>query len=334
MNASGMLLTNAAASLALFGGIEMAIFPRFLGTLAARCKDANTMRIEAITASDEGRHFSITLPKVKSSLTTIYGPAGSGKSAVADLIGHAVFGKHRVAASGSLAANGELVVEGHGGRYRIRASHDPGGRTRLTVAALGESPIDHHTIRRLVGNLSPVVLTPLCAVSFREPPNAARLLSPEFVAGFGRIAGEEGTLDNRRVSELAARRDLLAQELETRISTERHASKELEVRWSELDRLIRDEQQVAAAAEQRLKAVENSLAETDARLRYRRIELNVELRLAVERSARCGAAGGPRRPNLTLPADVDRTRRAGIASQGAPGASANRRSKISGRGCG
>src|SRR4029079_12108172 len=33
-----------------------------------------------------------------------------------------------------------------------------------------------------------------------------------------------------------------------------------------------------ASAEQRLKAVENSLAETDARLRYRRLELKVELR--------------------------------------------------------
>jgi DNA repair exonuclease SbcCD ATPase subunit len=236
------------------------------------------MRITAIIAHDAGRRFTITLAKIKGPLTAIYGPTGSGKSAVADLIGHAVFGKHRVAAPGHSAANGELVVEGPNGRYRIRASHDLTGHTRLTVSALNDSPIDHHTIRKLVGNLSPVVLTPLCAVSFREPPDLAKLLSPEFVVGFQRVTGEGGAHGTRRVTELAARRDLLAQELETRISTERRASKELEARWRELDRLVRDEQQQAAAAEQRLKAVENSLAETDARLRYRRIELNVELR--------------------------------------------------------
>ncbi|HVT29488.1 MAG TPA: AAA family ATPase, partial [Lacipirellulaceae bacterium] len=196
------------------------------------------MRITSIIAHDEGRRFTITLPSINGPLTAIYGPPGSGKSTVADLIGHAIFGKHRVASPGHWAANGELVVEGDGGRYRIRATHDRSGRTRLTVAALDDSPIDHHTIRRLVGNLSPVVLTPLCAVSFHESPDATRLLSPEFAAGFRRTGGELSTVDNRRVSELAARRDLLAQELETRISTERHASKQLEARWCELDRLI------------------------------------------------------------------------------------------------
>ncbi|HEX5471928.1 MAG TPA: hypothetical protein VFW73_08575, partial [Lacipirellulaceae bacterium] len=236
------------------------------------------MRITAILARDERRQFTFKLPNIVNPLTAVYGPAGSGKLMVADLIGHALFGKRRVATSGHSTVNGELVVEGAGGRYRVRASHDLGDQTRLTVSALDKSPIDHHTIRKLAENLSPVVLTPLCSVSFREPPNISRLLSPEFAAGLRQIAPAAGSGDDRRVTELAARRDLLAEELETRISTERHASKELEARWCELDRLIHDEQQVSTASEQRLKAVEHALAETDARLRYRRIELNVELR--------------------------------------------------------
>ncbi len=236
------------------------------------------MRIAAITAHDDGRRYTITLPTIKGPLTALYGPAHSGKSAVADLVGHALFGKHRVAPSGHLAADGELVVEDRGRRYRVRGVHDPHGHTRLTVAALDGSPVDQHTIRTMVGSLPPSVLTPLCAVTFRETPDVGRLLSPEFVAGFQRIAGEHTVHATRRVSELAARRDLLAQELETRIATDRHTSKDLEARWRELDRLVGDEQQRASATEQRLKAVEHSLAETDARLRYRRLELNVELR--------------------------------------------------------
>jgi hypothetical protein len=253
------------------------------------------MRIAAITAHDSGSLPAITLPKIRGPLTVVYGPAHSGKTVFAELVGHALFGKLSAQAVTEYVPNGELVVEAREGRYRIRRIRDAGGRSRLTVAALDGAPIDHHTIRKLAGNLSPAVLGPLCAVSFREPPDVAKLLSHEFASGFQRIAGESGTQSSRRVTELAARRDLLAQELESRIATERRASKDLEARWRELDRLVRDEQQQAAAAEQRLKAVENSLAETDARLRYRRLELNVELRWhtneppAPEPSAELGA---------------------------------------------
>jgi hypothetical protein len=258
------------------------------------------MRIAAITTHDSGRRYTVTLESIRGPLTAVYGPSQSGKSAVADLVGHALFGKHRVAAPGHTAADGELIVEDRDGRYRVRAAHDAHGHTRLTVAALehpsggAPSPIDHHTIRKLVGNLPPTVLTPLCAVSFRRPPDVCKLLSPEFTNAFQRIAGDSGSASTRRVTELAGRRDLLAQELETRIATERRASKDLEVRWRELDRLVRDEHNQAAAAEQRLKAVENSLAETDSRLRYRRLELNVELRWHT-----------PETPSAEQPVDID-----------------------------
>jgi DNA repair exonuclease SbcCD ATPase subunit len=235
------------------------------------------MRIAAITAHESGSLPAIDLSKIRGPLTAIYGPAHSGKTVLADLVGHALFGKVTPQSAADYAPNGELLVEAREGRYRIRRNRDASGRSRLTVAALDGAPVDHHTIRNLSGGLSPAILGPLCAVSFREPADIARLLSHEFVSGFQRISGEGGTHSSRRVTELAARRDLLAQELESRIATERRASKDLEARWRELDRLVRDEQQQAASADQRLKAVENSLAETDARLRYRRLELNVEL---------------------------------------------------------
>jgi DNA repair exonuclease SbcCD ATPase subunit len=236
------------------------------------------MRIAAITAHNEDRRYTVTFQSIRGPLTAVYGPAHSGKSGAADLVGHALFGKHRVATAGHRAADGELIVEDRGGRYRVRCVHDVSGHTRLTIAAVDGSPVDQHTIRKMVGGLTPSILGPLCSVSFRETPDATQLLSHSFASGFQAIAGEHSVHATRRVSELAARRDLLAQELETRLATDRRASKDLESRWRELDRLVRDEQQRCSAVEQRLKAVEHSLAETDARLRYRRLELNVELR--------------------------------------------------------
>src|SRR4051794_5519878 len=142
------------------------------------------MRIAAITAHDVARRYTVTLQAIRGPLTTVYGPAHSGKSGVVDLIGHALFGKHRVAAPGHTAADGELIVEDRGARYRIRSVHDGSGHTRLSIAAVDGSPVDQQTIRRMVGGLTPSILTPLCAVSFRESPDITRLLTESFANGF------------------------------------------------------------------------------------------------------------------------------------------------------
>ena len=146
--------------------------------------------------------------------------------------------------------------------------------TKLTVAALDSTPVDHRTVRSLTYGLPPHVLGPLCAVDFREPPALERLLSEEFARTFQSIGVRSPAVGCARIAELTARRDVLAQELETRIAGERRASKELDARWQELDRLVRQLQEQTAALDDRRQAVEAALAETDARLRYRRLELN------------------------------------------------------------
>jgi hypothetical protein len=241
-----------------------------------KCKDA-VMRVSAISVQGAAGWPGVGLETHGHGLTAICGPANSGKSTVAGLLGHVLFGKGDAQFAGTTLPEGDVLVEGLGGRYRLRRVRD-GIISRLTVAALDGAPADHQTTQRLVGGLSPSVLSPLCAVSFRESPNVGHLLSKEFAVGFQSIHEDGGPHVSRRAAELAARRDLLAQELETRISGERRASGELETRWRELDRQARDQQQIVATLEQRLQSCEKSLAETDARLRYRRLELNVELR--------------------------------------------------------
>jgi hypothetical protein len=268
------------------------------------------MRVTAITVHGAAGWPSADLRSVSTQLTAVCGPSNSGKTAMAGLIGHALFGKQELGSLGVNAPEGELVVEGNGGRYRLRRMRDAQQIPRLTVAALDGSAVDHHTTRQLVGGLSPSVLAPLCAVSFHKSPDVRQLLSAEFAEGFKSISGDAGPQTSRRAAELAARRDLLAQELESRLSTERRTSTDLETRWRELDRRARVEQQHLSALEDRLQSVEKSLAETDARLRYRRLELNVELRWRADEDRE------PETPLTELDLQIERAR-ATLAELGA-----------------
>jgi hypothetical protein len=238
------------------------------------------MRIVGLKLQAEGSWPALDWKGITPALNAVYGPNGSRKTSLADFVGHVLFGRRPANIASAVcggAPQGEVIVDSGTGLYRLRRYRDSGGATRLTVAATDGSGADDGTIRNLVGGLSPSVLAPLCAVSFANAPQVARLLSPEFAREIESFGGWNGLQTSRRTAELAARRDLLGQELETRIANERRLSKELDGRWRELDRQVRAEQQQAASLERRFHAVETALAETDARLRYRRLELNVEL---------------------------------------------------------
>ncbi|MEX2307592.1 MAG: hypothetical protein WD738_08375 [Pirellulales bacterium] len=233
------------------------------------------MQIAALTLHGVAGWPTLKLGPFTAGLNAVYGPPRSGKTMLANLVAHTLFGRIP-AATPSETPPGEVIVQGDAGRHRVRRYRDEQGTLRLTLAALDGPAIDAGTMRRLVGGLPPAVLGPLCAVSFRQPPDIASLLSLEFAQGYQSIEGTNPAATSRRTAELAARRDLLAHELETRISSERRVSKDLEARCRELDRSVCHEEQQATAVEQRLRATETALAETDARLRYRRLELNVE----------------------------------------------------------
>jgi uncharacterized protein YhaN len=239
------------------------------------------MRISSIGLDGVAGWPQVELAGVTSGLNVVYGPARSGKSTIANLVAHAIFGKPPatlVVTGQRLAPPGDVVVEAGDGRYRVRRYHEVGGPIRLTVAALDGSAADPTTIHKLVRGLSPTLLSPLCSVNFRDVPELRRLLSAEYARGWQAAFGDTKPASDGRTAELVARRDVLAHELETRIAGERRVSKELEARSREIERTLRDAQHQATELERRLNAVEASLAETDTRLRYRRLELNTELR--------------------------------------------------------
>lgn len=237
------------------------------------------MRIAALTLNGSGGWPDLEVNPVMLGLNVVYGPAGSGKTTVAEFLSHVLYGRPPLRAplgQAGVVPEGEALVAWGDVKYRLRRHQGGAAGGRLTVSALDSSAVDRDTVRRMLGGLSPLVLRPLCAIGFRQPPDLRWLLSAEFAREFGVLGVTSPRETNRRTEELLARRDTLAKELETRLAGEGRASRELDSRRRELDRLIGDAERENAATNQRFRSVEAALTETDARLRYRRLEMNAD----------------------------------------------------------
>jgi hypothetical protein len=158
-------------------------------------KDAKSMRIAALSLHATSGWPEMGTDALTPGLHVFHGPSASGKSTVADLVTHAIYGRRFVAeAAQSAAPEGEVIVEHRDRRYRLRRSHDETAGERLTVSALDQSAldqsaldqsaVDQDTVRQLVACLSPALLRPLFAMSFREPARLDWVLSADFAHEF------------------------------------------------------------------------------------------------------------------------------------------------------
>ena len=133
------------------------------------------MRIAALSLHSTSGWPELGTDALAPGLHVFHGPSASGKSTVADLLTHAIYGRRFVAEAAQAAApQGEVIVEHRDRRFRLRRSHDETAGERLTVAALDQSPVDQDTVRQLVACLSPALLRPLFAVELPRVA-AARL---------------------------------------------------------------------------------------------------------------------------------------------------------------
>lgn len=146
------------------------------------------MKIDSLTLHSTNGWPALGTEALSPGLNVFHGGSASGKTTLADLATHAVYGRRFAGTPAAEAEHpvpdGEVVVQSRGKQYRLRRSHDEAAGERLTVAALDQSAVDQETVRQLVACLSPALLQPLFAVSFREPPEIDWLLSQEFSQEF------------------------------------------------------------------------------------------------------------------------------------------------------
>lgn len=240
------------------------------------------MRITSLSLHGTQGWPDVKLCPISPGLHCYYAPAGFGKSTLANFLAHVLYGKlpfdtRTPGVVQRYLPEGEAIIEAPEGQFRLRRYQDGTPTGRLTIASRDNTAVDEQTVRKLLGGLSPVVMSRLFAIGFDPPPQIGLLLTEDFAHEFRALGGVSAPGD-RRLAELAARRDALAHELESRIASERRASHDLDRQSLELDRAIRSLQHEVGDLQQRLRNVEAALAETDARLRYRRLELNTELR--------------------------------------------------------
>lgn len=151
------------------------------------------MKLDAIALVGNAPWPDLSVSKIDAGLNVFHGPPASGKTAIADLVTHALCGRRFQSTASETAPSptGELIVESGGHHFRLRRQLDAATTPRLTVAAADPNgpAVDGDTVRDLLYGLSPALLGPIYALNFRESTRPESLLSAgftnEFRAAFG-----------------------------------------------------------------------------------------------------------------------------------------------------
>jgi hypothetical protein len=178
------------------------------------------MKLDAIALVGNAPWPDLSVSKINAGLNVFHGPPASGKTAIADLVTHALCGRRfqATASEASPSPVGELIVESGGHHFRLHRQLDAATTPRLTVAAADPNgpAVDGDTVRGLLYGLSPALLGPIYALNFRESTRPESLLSVGFANEFRAAFGGPTTTaapDGDDIAPLYARIHELEQEL-------------------------------------------------------------------------------------------------------------------------
>lgn len=254
------------------------------------------MKVTQIRLAGHGDWPALALADLGPELTVLVGAPRTGKSTVARLAAHLMYGKldapWRPAAPAAALIEGSIAVDSPQGAFVLRRHRDGGPHGRLTVAAAGGAAVDGRTIRSLLGGVAPALLAELYAVDYATAPQPQSLLEGEFARQFTLALGQDAAavgplcaehapataappIDRRRLDELVRRRDEVVGEIEEQMSTRRRDSAALHQDLAGLEATLAKRREQAEELAGRLRAVEAKLAEIAARLRYFALETSV-----------------------------------------------------------
>jgi hypothetical protein len=258
------------------------------------------MKVTQLRLAAQGAWPELLVDRFSPELNVLFGPPRAGKSTVAQLAAHLLYGKgesawRRQFGQATPLAEGALEVESPQGAYLLRRHRDGTPQGRLSIAATTGGAVDGRTIRSLLEDVPPRVLAELYAVDFARPPSPSALLGGDFAREFTLALAQErrssvGHADDQslpvglpasrsRIDDLVRRRDGLVLQIEGRLSAGRRESEALEQQLREVETALIERREAARQLEARLRAVEAKLAANAASLRY----------FALESAARRGA---------------------------------------------
>jgi len=171
------------------------------------------MRITDLSLAGQGAWPELQLEALKPQLNVLFGQPRTGKSTVAQLVSHLLYGKPASAWRQQFGqtiplAEGSLTVKSSGRSFVLRrhlgtgSCHTGSWQTencdsgndatgRLTITATDDAPVDGQTVRAFLSGLSPEMAMHLFAVDFAEPPRIEWLFSETFAREFThRLPGE------------------------------------------------------------------------------------------------------------------------------------------------
>jgi hypothetical protein len=254
------------------------------------------MNVTQLRLAGQGSWPELSIDQIGPQLNVFYGQAKTGKSTVAQLVAHLLYGKveapARVSSAGAVTPlfEGAVEVDSPVGKYLLRRHRDGSPQGRLSIASAGGPAVDSRTIRSLLSDLSPRLLADLYAVDFSETPRIGRLLDGQFAREFMTIGQGEGsaasssvvcqehaatpplTVNRRRIDELVRERDETARRIEEHLSAARRSSGALERELAEVDAALAARRRQLEPLQAKLRTAEAKLAEIDATLRYISLE--------------------------------------------------------------
>jgi energy-coupling factor transporter ATP-binding protein EcfA2 len=255
------------------------------------------MRIAQLSLAGRGAWPDLHLDQLQPQLNVFFGKPGAGKSTIAQLASHLLYGKAQSTWRQQFGQTvplleGHLVVDSSLGSFSLRRHLNADRTSRLTVAGVGNSPVDSHTVQKLLGDLSPQLLSQLMTVDFAEAPSVEWLLSKDFSQELAKARGKNyspdgnycavnhdtehaPSVDRRRVDELIRQRDVVAESIEKQLTMRRHEGGVLSAELDDVVNLQEKTRRQLEAVQADALVVARRIAECEVRLRYVSLETAV-----------------------------------------------------------
>ena len=265
--------------------------------------------ITQLSLAGEGAWPDLHIEKISPQLNVFFGPPRAGKSSVAQLVGHLMYGKseslwRQQFGQNVTTAEGSVQLGGPQGDFVLRRHYDTNRKnatnrqSRLTISSVRGDTIDGQTIQHLLSGLAPQLAAKVFLVDFSESPRADWLLNETFAREFTSSqptktrpgttpqhfrqnsccdTGESSIVDRvdrQRIDELVNRRDAIAGEIQKQMSVRRNESEVLEREIHDVDSALSGKRQQAEHLTAQLRRIDTEIAELETRLRYFSLDHN------------------------------------------------------------